>query len=67
MATSFSGGPQHINYFLVDSAYLADPPADYFYPAYDMFDNLAAIKVKLNNGSYAGEYEFQDELYKTVL
>lgn len=32
-----------------------------------MFDNLAAIKAKLDNGSYAGEYEFQDDLYRTVL
>lgn len=52
---------------LSDSAYKADPPADYFYPAYDMFKNLAAVRAKLENDSYAGEYEFQDELYKTVL
>lgn len=32
-----------------------------------MFKNLAAIKAKLQNDSYAGEYEFQDELYRTVL
>lgn len=49
-----------------DSAYKADPPADYFYPAYNMFSNLATIRAKLENGSYAGEYEFQDELYRTV-
>lgn len=51
---------------MVDSAYKADPPADYFYPAYNMFTNLATIRSKLGNGSYAGEYEFQDELYRTV-
>ncbi|KAJ4387620.1 hypothetical protein N0V93_008217 [Gnomoniopsis smithogilvyi] len=49
-----------------DAAYKADPPADYFYPAYSMFDNLATIRSKLSNGSYSGEYEFQDELYRTV-
>ncbi|KAI3392721.1 hypothetical protein diail_5278 [Diaporthe ilicicola] len=49
-----------------DSAYLADPPADYFYPAYDMFANLATVRTKLENDSYAGEYEFQSELYDTV-
>lgn len=49
-----------------DSAYKADPPADYFYPAYDMFANLAAVRAKLENGTYGGEYAFQDDLYKTV-
>lgn len=52
--------------YMVDSAYKADPPADYSYPAYNMFTNLATIRSKLSNGSYAGEYEFQDELYRTV-
>lgn len=52
--------------FVADSAYKADPPADYFYPAYNMFTNLATIRSKLSNGSYAGEYEFQDELYRLV-
>lgn len=32
-----------------------------------MFSNLAVVKAKLNNDSYAGEYEFQDDVYKTVL
>ncbi|KAI7783505.1 peptidase s41 family protein [Diaporthe eres] len=49
-----------------DSAYLADPPEDYFYPAYDMFANLATIRSKLESDGYAGEYEFQAELYNTV-
>ncbi|KAL1871100.1 hypothetical protein Daus18300_004845 [Diaporthe australafricana] len=49
-----------------DSGYLADPPADYFYPAYDMFANLASIRAKLESDSYSGEYEFQAELYNTV-
>ncbi|ROW09275.1 hypothetical protein VPNG_05791 [Cytospora leucostoma] len=49
-----------------DSAYKADPPADYFYPAYDMFENLAAVRRKLENNTYRSEYEFQDDLYKTV-
>ncbi|CAN8105233.1 unnamed protein product [Discula destructiva] len=49
-----------------DAAYKANPPADYFYPAYDMFTSLATIRAKLGNDSYSGEYEFQDELYRTV-
>ncbi|KAH8664704.1 hypothetical protein BX600DRAFT_398784 [Xylariales sp. PMI_506] len=49
-----------------DSAYKADPPADYPYPAYDMFANLAAVKTKLENDTYANEYEFQADLYLTV-
>lgn len=31
-----------------------------------MFANLAAIRAKLENNQYNGEYEFQDDLYKTV-
>lgn len=31
-----------------------------------MFANLATIRTKLENDSYAGEYEFQAELYNTV-
>ncbi|KUI70316.1 hypothetical protein VM1G_06278 [Cytospora mali] len=49
-----------------DAAYKADPPADYFYPAYDMFANLAAIRENIENDVYSGEYEFQADLYKTV-
>lgn len=49
-----------------DSGYLADPPADYFYPAYDMFANLASVRSKIESDSYASEYEFQQELFNTV-
>lgn len=49
-----------------DAAYKADPPADYFYPAYDMFATLQAIRDKVSSGSYAGEFEFQQELYVQV-
>lgn len=31
-----------------------------------MFANLAAVRTKLENNTYNGEYEFQDDLYKTV-
>lgn len=51
---------------MTDSPYKADPPADYSYPAYNMFTNLATIKAKLGNDSYSGEYDFQDELYRTI-
>lgn len=51
---------------LLDSAYKADPPADYFYPGYDMFANLAAVRANLVADVYASEYAFQDDLYKTV-
>lgn len=31
-----------------------------------MFTNLATVRAKLENDSYSGEYEYQDELYRTV-
>lgn len=55
-----------IIYDKTDSAYKADPPADYFYPAYNMFTTLQAIRNKVSNGSYSGEFEFQEELYVKV-
>ncbi len=49
---------------MVDSAYLKDPPANYFYPPHDIFAYLASVKAKLENDIYANEYEFQEDLYQ---
>ncbi|EFX03689.1 peptidase s41 family protein [Grosmannia clavigera kw1407] len=49
-----------------DAAYKADPPATYFYPAYDMFATLAEIKTMLENDMYTSEYDFQADLYAKV-
>lgn len=46
--------------------YLANPPRDYYYPAYDIFANLAEIKRNVQNGKYANEYDFQTDLYLNV-
>ncbi|CZR69628.1 uncharacterized protein PAC_19528 [Phialocephala subalpina] len=47
-----------------DSAYKADPPADYFYPPHNIFTYLASVKTNLQNDKYANEYEFQEDLYQ---
>ncbi|KAE8441047.1 hypothetical protein EG329_005909 [Mollisiaceae sp. DMI_Dod_QoI] len=47
-----------------DSAFLRDPPADYFYPPHDIFAYLASVKTNLQNDKYANEYEFQEDLYQ---
>ncbi|KAK3317985.1 hypothetical protein B0H66DRAFT_555919 [Apodospora peruviana] len=49
-----------------DAAYKADPPADYFYPGYDMFAALAQVKTNLQADKYANEWEFQQDLYVSV-
>ncbi|CAK7232613.1 hypothetical protein SEUCBS140593_008320 [Sporothrix eucalyptigena] len=49
-----------------DAAYKADPPADYFYPAYDMFAALAEVRANLLNNVYDSEYAFQIDLYLKV-
>ncbi|CAK7229666.1 hypothetical protein SBRCBS47491_007328 [Sporothrix bragantina] len=49
-----------------DAEYKADPPADYFYPPYDMFAALAAVRSNLVNGVYESEYDFQIDLYLKV-
>ncbi|PQE15406.1 peptidase s41 family protein [Rutstroemia sp. NJR-2017a BVV2] len=48
----------------MDTADLKDPPADYFYPPFDVFGKLASVKSNLENGTYANEYEFQEDLYQ---
>ncbi|XP_044721517.1 pyridine nucleotide-disulfide oxidoreductase family protein [Hirsutella rhossiliensis] len=49
-----------------DAAYKADPPASYPFAGYDMFANLAEIKVKLQTDKYAREYAFQTDLFESV-
>jgi hypothetical protein len=55
--------PQHAD-IVTDSAYLKDPPADYFYPSHDIFAYLASVGTNLQNDVYANEYEFQEDLYQ---
>lgn len=49
-----------------DAAYKANPPADYSFAAYDMFNSLAAVRTKLVGNGYSNEYEFQKDLYESV-
>lgn len=48
----------------VDSAYLKNPPATYFYPPLDIFGKLASVKANLQNDVYPNEYTFQEDLYQ---
>jgi hypothetical protein len=43
---------------------LKSPPTDYFYPPYDPFANLAAVKANLQRNVYSNEYGFQKDLYQ---
>ena len=49
-----------------DPGYKADPPADYFYPPYDMFAALNKVKSNLQADVYPNEYAFHVDLYTTV-
>ncbi|KYK60825.1 hypothetical protein DCS_01963 [Drechmeria coniospora] len=49
-----------------DTAYKADPPPGYPFPAYDVFANLAEVRRKLVAKEYGGEYAFQVDLLETV-
>ncbi|ODA78334.1 hypothetical protein RJ55_05715 [Drechmeria coniospora] len=49
-----------------NTPFLKDPPKDYFYPAYDMFANLASVRANLEADKYASEYAFQKDLLDTV-
>ncbi|OAA39465.1 pyridine nucleotide-disulfide oxidoreductase family protein [Metarhizium rileyi] len=49
-----------------DAAYKKNPPKDYFYPGFDMFANLAKVRSNVQAGKYAGEFDFQTDLYKQV-
>ncbi|KAI9744137.1 MAG: hypothetical protein M1818_002289 [Claussenomyces sp. TS43310] len=47
-----------------DSAYLKNPPADYFYPPLDLFARLDQVQAKLEIHAYSNEYQFQADLYQ---
>lgn len=49
-----------------DAGYKKDPPKDYFYPGFDIFGNLAKVRSNVAAGKYAGEFDFQTDLYKQV-
>ncbi|KAM7207189.1 hypothetical protein V8F20_002455 [Naviculisporaceae sp. PSN 640] len=49
-----------------DAAYKASPPPGYYYPAYDMFDELAKIRANLVANKYKNEWEWQHDLYIKV-
>jgi len=49
-----------------DAAYKASPSPDYFFPPYDMFAVLGQIKNDLKADNYAGELQFQEDLYLKV-
>ncbi|KAM0738259.1 hypothetical protein ACQRIT_007451 [Beauveria bassiana] len=49
-----------------DAAYKKDPPESYFYPGFDIFGNLAKVRSNVQADKYAGEFDFQTDLYKQV-
>ncbi|KID76169.1 Peptidase S41 family protein ustP [Metarhizium brunneum] len=49
-----------------DAGYKKDPPKSYFYPGFDIFGNLASVRSNVESGKYAGEFDFQTDLYKQV-
>lgn len=49
---------------ITDSAFKKNPPADYFYPALDIFGKLASIRTNLVNKLYSNEFSFQKDLYQ---
>lgn len=48
-------------------AYLSDPPEDYPQPAVDIFASLQGLIRNVTTGVYAGEYDFQTDLYRLFL
>lgn len=49
-----------------DAAFKKNPPADYFYPAYDMWAEIDRIRTGLAAGNYSNEYAWQADLYVNV-
>lgn len=45
-----------------DPTYLANPPAWYEYPAYDLFEGLKTVRKNLVDDNYANEYAFHADL-----
>lgn len=52
--------------FQSTTAYLADPPSDYQYPAVNLTSGLEDITKNINEGSYSGEYEFQKDILELM-
>ncbi|KAK8043392.1 Peptidase s41 family protein [Apiospora rasikravindrae] len=49
-----------------DTAWKKDPPASYFYPAHDMFAELASVRAGIEADKYASEYAWQADMYLRV-
>ncbi|KAK8123083.1 hypothetical protein PG984_011753 [Apiospora sp. TS-2023a] len=49
-----------------DTAWKKDPPAGYFYPGYDMFGELAAVRAGIAADKYESEYAWQADIYMRV-
>ncbi|ODA76428.1 hypothetical protein RJ55_07697 [Drechmeria coniospora] len=52
--------------FQSDTAYKANPPPGYPFPAHDIFASLASVKGKVLSKEYRSEYAFQLDLFETV-
>ncbi|KAL1962724.1 hypothetical protein VTN77DRAFT_9268 [Rasamsonia byssochlamydoides] len=48
-----------------DVSYLKNPPPSYLSPAVDIWAELYGVYDKVNNSAYAGEYEFEADLFQT--
>lgn len=46
-------------------SYLKNPPSSYLEPAVDIWAELSKVYDKVKNHSYAGEYDFQADLFRT--
>ncbi|KAH6646022.1 hypothetical protein BKA67DRAFT_595464 [Truncatella angustata] len=49
-----------------DTAFKKNPPSDYFYPGYDLWQALYDIRDRLEADLYLNEYSWQADLYKNV-
>ena len=49
----------HLLKLQIDLADLKDPPSDYPYPALDVLAQLVDVRAKVDNNSYANEYDFE--------
>ena len=48
-----------------DVSYLKNPPSGYLEPAVDVWGSLNVILTNIGSGTYANEYEFQADLFRT--
>ncbi|CEJ82043.1 hypothetical protein VHEMI02135 [[Torrubiella] hemipterigena] len=49
-----------------DPDFKADPPADYTFPAHDIYANLRRVRDNVANNRYTNEYDFQADLVANV-